>query len=90
MTCLARQRLGRLIMHAPDSIQALVGMGIISQANDDVGASLEHFSPAQARQILADLRKLPSPPDIVDCDDQCMRLMPISMIADMARFRAVG
>jgi hypothetical protein len=83
---LARQRLGRLIMHAPNIMQALVGMAVISQANDDVGEALEQLSPAQAREVLAELRELPVPPDILDCDDQCARLEMLSMIANMARF----
>jgi hypothetical protein len=82
----AEGRLGRLVMRAPNPIQVLIGIAMVDATNDQVVAALETLTPQAARETLADLRGLPAFPDIVDCDDQCMRLETIAEIAAMARF----
>ncbi len=82
----AQQRLGRLLLHAPQIIQALIGLGIIQQCNDEVAAALVVLTAEQSRELLADLRALPELPDITECEDQCMRLETIAEISIMARF----
>jgi hypothetical protein len=83
---LAQQRLGRLLLHAPTLIQAMVGIAIVSRSNDIVTVSLASLTSEQARTILADLRSLPTPPDIADTLNEGERVSIIAEISLMARF----
>jgi hypothetical protein len=82
--CVAR--LGRLIGRAPDMMQALVGLAVINMSMDMLEAALPQLSAAQARELLAELRRLPAVSKLADCDDQCQRLETIAEVCLMARF----
>jgi hypothetical protein len=87
---LAMARLGRMIARAPNILQALVGLALIQKSIDVTTGSLPRLTLTQTRELLAEWRKLPPLPDIVDCDDQCQRLDTIGEICLMARFGPVA
>jgi hypothetical protein len=73
-------------MQSGSTIQSLVGLAVMSQADDCVVAALKALTPQAAGEMLAALRALPRPRDITDCVDQYERLGIIGEISKMAYF----
>jgi hypothetical protein len=83
---LARQRLGRLMLHSGTVLEGIVALNVLSAADDSIGAALGALPPSDARQLLTALRDLPQPPDMIDCLDRYDRLGIIGELTKMAYF----
>ncbi len=84
---LTSARLGLLIMQGPLVLERLLGLAMVEQAYLRIGPALGgRLTAGEARELLDALRGLKPMPEMVEAIDQCERLMPLDLIADVARF----
>jgi len=80
-------RLGHLVMQGPTLIERLVGLAMVEQAYRSVEPALGgRLKATEARELLDTLRGLKPMPEMVEAVDQFERLIPLDIIAHVARY----